>query len=110
MSLAEVERSAEGDDADEILRMPDGSWVIANGKSFRLCGPEISSNPFLFQQLPETGNARHTRQLMAGALLAGLRCGRREQAPPVEARTLSLESYVYALAGAYQTTHATPPT
>lgn len=90
--------------------MPDGTWVIADGKSFRLRGSEMSSSPFLFEHLLQTGNAHHTRQLMAGALLAGLQCGRREQAAATPARTLSLESYAYALAGAYQTTHATPPT
>src|SRR5262249_33437718 len=44
-----------------------------------------------------------------------LRNSRREKAAPDhetpdQARALSLERYIYSLAGSYQTTHATPPT
>jgi hypothetical protein len=120
MGIARMERlaadpkSGEADapeaGASENLRMPDGTWVIADDRSFRLCGPEISSNPFLFRHLLDTGTARHTRQLLAGALAAGWQCGRRKEATPNQTRVLSLEGYIYALAGSYQTTHATPPT
>jgi hypothetical protein len=100
---------SDGGGTSENLQMPDDTWVIADDKSFRLCGPEIASNPFLFQHLLDTGSAHHTRQLLAGALAAGLQCGRRRQAP-APARVPSLERYIYSLAGAYQTTSATPPT
>lgn len=100
----------EGNRTSENLQMPDGIWVIADGDTFRLCGPEISSNPFLFRHLLDTGNARHTRQLLAGALTSGLQSGRRKNADPTRARAPSLEFYVHSLVGAYQTTRATPPT
>ncbi|CAN5865981.1 hypothetical protein BH11PSE3_BH11PSE3_07770 [soil metagenome] len=93
----------------ENLQMPDGTWVIADGRSFRLCGPEIAGNPFLFQHLLDAGTPQHTRQLLGGALMAGLQSGRRNQ-PPVEARAPSLERYIHSLAGAYVTTSATPRT
>jgi hypothetical protein len=124
MSIAETQRlaadptSGEADDpataASENLRMPDGTWVIADAESFRLCGPEISSSPFLFQHLLDTGTARHTRQLLAGALVAGWQCASRqsrdrEEAAPDETPALSLEGYIYGLTGSYQTTRATPP-
>jgi hypothetical protein len=99
----------DGDGASENLQMPDGTWVIADGEGFRLCGPEISNDPFLFPHLLDSGTAPVSRQLLAGALAAGLQCGRRKQVP-AQARAPSLERYIYALAGAYQTTSATPPT
>jgi hypothetical protein len=109
--LADDLKAGEADDdASENLQMPDGSWVIADSRSFRLGGPEISSIPFLFPHLLATGDARHTRQLLAGALMAGLQSGRRDGAVPAPGRVGSLERYIYSLAGSYQTTHATPGT
>jgi hypothetical protein len=102
--------SPEDGGESENLQMPDGTWVIADGKSFRLCGPELSSVPFLFQHLLETGNRHYTRQLLAGALMAGLKVRRRNESTAVQATALSLERYIYSLAGSYQTTRATPPT
>lgn len=110
LSMALYADSPEDGDESENLQMPDGAWVIADGKSFRLCGPELSSSPFLFQHLLETGNRHHTRQLLAGTLLAGLKVRRRHASSPVQATALSLERYIYSLAGSYQTTRATPPT
>ena len=100
----------EDDGESENLQMPDGSWVLADGKSFRLCGPELSSNPFLVQRVLDIGTARHTRQLLAGALVAGLQSGRTDAAAPAQPTALSLERHIYSLAGSYQTTRATPPT
>ncbi len=100
----------EDGDVSENLQMPDGTWVLADGRSFWLCGPEISSNPFLVQHLLDIGTASHTRQLLAGALVAGLQSGHREAVAPAPPRALSLERYVYSLTGSYQTTRATPPT
>ena len=110
MVTAPYADSPEDGGESENLKLPDGTWVIADGKRFRLCDPEISSDPFLFQHLLETGNAHHTRQLLAGALAAGLQSGRCKAAAPARATAPSLERYVYSLAGAYQTTSATPPT
>ena len=100
----------EDGNESENLQMPDGTWVLADGKSFRLCGPELSSNPFLVQHLLDPGTAHHTRQLLAGALIAGLQSGRRDAAAPAQQTALSLERHIYSLAGSYQTTRATPPT
>lgn len=100
----------EDGNESENLQMPDGTWVLADGRSFRLCGPEISSNPFLVQHVLDIGTASHTRQLLAGALVAGLQSGHRDAAAPAQPRALSLERHIYSLAGSYQTTRATPPT
>lgn len=94
----------------EILEMPDGTWVVSDGAGFQICAPGLSGSPFLFRHYLATGDARHTRQSLAGALLAGLQGARREAVIPAQAAAPSLERYLYALAGAYQTTRGTPRT
>lgn len=61
---------------------------------------------------PEVGGEASGKVLshLAGASMAGLQSGRRNQAEPTPERPPSLERYFYSLTGAYWTTQATPPT
>jgi hypothetical protein len=93
----------------ECIEMPDGTWVIADGRQFWLQRPGPFDVGLFSRHLLAPGSAHHVRQLLAGALLASLRSVR-PTGSSAPARTPSLEGYIHRLAGTYQTTHATPDT
>jgi hypothetical protein len=91
----------------ENLEMPDGTWVISDDSKFWLYRPDFLCSLLYSRHLLERSSPAHTRQLLAGALTAGGRTHTREEST-VEIHPRSRESYIHWLAGAYQTTHATP--
>jgi len=93
----------------EILEFSNGTLVVADAKNFWCQRPNRFGGPFFSEYLMEQGSAPHTRQLLAGALLAG-HSSRASGGGITEAEEPSLERYIYSLAASYQTTHATPPT
>ena len=93
----------------EILKFPNGTLVVADDKNFWYQRPNQFGGPVLSEYLMEKGSAPHTRQLLAGALLAG-HSSRVSGRTAADSEEPSLERHVYSLAGSYQTTHATPPT
>ena len=93
----------------EILKFPNGTLVIADTKNFWCQRPSRFGGPIFSEYLIEQGSAPHTRQLLAGALLAGF-SSRASGGGTTGAEQPSLERHIYGLAGSYQTTHATPPT
>jgi hypothetical protein len=93
----------------EILQLPNGTLVIADTKNFWCQRPSRFGGPIFSEYLREQGSASHTRQLLAGAILAGF-SSRASGGGTTGAEQPSLERHIYSLAGSYQTTHATPPT
>jgi hypothetical protein len=97
----------------ESIRLAPSVYLQASLQKFRLhrllpweVGPCIET-------LQETGDSKVTRQLMAGAFYAGFPQRTSDEKiadDSVIATTPSLLRYIHSLAGAYQTTHATPPT
>jgi len=92
----------------EILKFPNGTLVVADDKNFWYQRPNQFGGLVLSEYLMEQGRAPHTRQLLAGALLAG-HSSRVSGRTAADSEEPSLERHVYSLAGSYQTTHATPP-
>jgi hypothetical protein len=93
----------------EILKFPSGSLVVADAKNFWCQRPNRFGGAIFSEYLMEQGSAPHTRQLLAGALFAGI-SSRASGEATAGAADPSLERHIYSLAGSYQTTHATPPT
>lgn len=93
----------------EILKFPDGTFVAASAKKFWRQRPSWFGDSVFLDYLMEQGSAPHTRQLLAGALLAGYSSHVAGEGV-AEAQEPSLERHIYNLAASYQTTHATPPT
>ena len=88
--------------------MPDGTWVICDDKRFWVDRPAFLQSPAFCRPLLDPGNAAHTRQLLAGAIAAGW-ASRPSGGHGGTGQGQSFPEYVYGLASAYQTTHATPP-
>jgi hypothetical protein len=93
----------------EILKFPNGTMVVADAKNFWCQRRSMFGEAVFPEYLMEEGSAPHTRQLLAGALLAGYSSHHSEGAA-AKFEEPSLERHIYSLAGSYQTTHATPPT
>ena len=93
----------------EILNCSNGTLVVADDKNFWCQRPNMFGGAIFSEYLMEQGSAPHTRQLLAGALFAGI-SSRASGEATAGAADPSLERHIYSLAGSYQTTHATPPT
>jgi hypothetical protein len=93
------------DDVD-CLEMPDGTWAFSDGTHFWLHRPTPLQDLAFTPSLHPVGSERHTRQLLAAALAAGVARHQLGGARPSEKP--SLPRYIYALASNYHTTHATP--
>jgi Iron-containing redox enzyme len=97
----------------EGILLAPSVYLEASSQRFRLhrmLRLDVAAYP---ETLQETGNTDITRQLMAGAFYAGFRQRASEERIGDEYVTdtaPSLLQYIHMLAGAYQTTHATPPT
>src|SRR3954447_16178448 len=97
----------------EMIRLAPGVYLQASPQKFRLHRLLPWDIAPCIETLQETGDANVTRQMMAGAFYAGLP----QRAPDdkiaddsVTTTAPSLLRHIHSLAGAYQTTHATPPT
>jgi hypothetical protein len=100
-------RILESPSETEHVQMPDGTWVISDARGFQLYAPASTFRALVFaEHFLETGSVPHTREFLAGALAAGLQSATRDGGERRRA-SYSLGRYVYQLAGAYQTTHAT---
>jgi hypothetical protein len=97
--------SAPIDDVD-CLEMPDGTWALTDGAQFWLHRPTPLQGLAFTTSLRPVASAGHTQQLLAAALAAGVARNRRGGSGPSEKP--SLPRYIYALAGNYHTTQATP--
>ena len=86
----------------EILKLPSGSLVVADAKNFWCQRPNMFRGAIFSEYLMEQGSAPHTRQLLAGALFAGI-SSRASGEATAGAADPSLERHIYSLAGSYQT-------
>ncbi len=94
----------------ESLRLAADLHVEAGDAGFRL-HRRAPWDPVPFEEaLSGRGSPASTRQMMAGAFYAGFARRSPEGWAPAKRPEPSLLRHVYALAGCYQTTHATPPT
>jgi hypothetical protein len=94
----------------ESVHLSGSVAVWASASVFRIHQSFLWEFAPFDESLPVAGNAALTRQTMAGAIYAGLPAGLDAAEATARTRPLGLLQYVYSLATAYHTTHATPPT
>jgi hypothetical protein len=97
----------------ETIRLTPGVYLQASPQKFRLHRLLPWDVAPCIETLQEAGDTNVTRQMMAGAFYAGFWQRASDERIADEYATLtapSLLRYIHWLAGAYQTTHATPPT
>jgi hypothetical protein len=97
----------------ESIRLAPSVYLQASPQKFRLHRLLPWEAAPCIETLQETSDTNVTRQMMAGAFYAGLRqraCEEKIADEHATATAPSLLRYIHFLAGAYQTTHATPPT
>jgi hypothetical protein len=97
----------------ESIRLAPSVYLQASPQKFRLHRLLPWEAAPCIETLKEIGDASVTRQMMAGAFYAGFlqrACDEKSADDPATITAPSLLRYIHWLAGAYQTTHATPPT
>ncbi len=97
----------------DSIRLAPSVYLQASPQNFRLHRLLPWDVAPCIETLQETGDTNVTRQFMAGAFYAGLPQRASDEKIADDSVTTtppSLLRYIHSLAGAYQTTHATPPT
>jgi hypothetical protein len=97
----------------DSVRLAPSIYLQASPQKFRLHRLLPWDIALCTETLQETGDTDVARQMMAGAFYAGLRQRASDNKIAddfVTTTAPSLLRYIHSLAGAYQTTHATPPT
>jgi hypothetical protein len=97
----------------ETIRLAPGVYLQASAQKFRLHRLLPWDVAPCIETLQDIGDANVTRQMMAGAFYAGFpqrACDEKIADDSVTTTAPSLLRHIHSLAGAYQTTHATPPT
>lgn len=98
------------DEVVESVHLSGSVAAQASSSGFRIHQSFLWEFAPFDESLPKAGNAAVTRQTMAAAIYAGLPAGLDPAEATARTRPLGLLRYVYSLATAYHTTHATPPT
>lgn len=95
----------------EVVQLQSGLFVAAAATHFRLYRPSLFEHPILSQTVPTSGIAVLTRQVLAGALYAGMGDKRTlaKAACQRDVKNSILLRHIFSLAASYQTTSVTPP-
>ena len=96
----------------EIIKLSPALYLQASSQNFRLHRILPWETAPVGEMLLDVGDSKITRQLMAGALYAGISQpnARNDEIEKQQKPYSLLLNHIYSLACSYQTTHATPPT